>query len=100
MRIGLGQENGQHGRECQRYQHQRLPFQEMEILNSAKCQDTAWKNKGRGEARARVIAAALNLVKPMRPREQYDGDEWQRANRKHGERVRVRINARPNGGES
>src|SRR5258708_16183413 len=72
----------------------------MEILNRAESQDKAWKNKGRGEARARVIAAALNLVKPMRAREEDHGDEWQRANRKHGERVRGRINPRPNGGDS
>src|SRR5258708_1437467 len=99
MRVGLCQENAQHSRKSERCQDQRLPFQEMEILNRAKGQDTAWKNKGPGEARARVIAAALDLVKPMRPREQYDGDEWQRANRKQGERGRARINPRPKGGE-
>src|SRR5258708_23714129 len=95
MRVGLCQENAQHSRKSERCQDQRLPFQEMEILNRAKGQDTAWKNKGPGEARARVIAAALDLVKPMRPREQYDGDEWQRANRKHGERVPGRVKPRP-----
>src|SRR5258708_17042301 len=98
MRVGLCQENAQHSRKSERCQDQRLPFQEMEILNRAKGQDTAWKNKGPGEARARVIAAALDLVKAMRPREQYDGDEWQRANRKHREPVWVPINPSPNSG--
>jgi len=45
MRIGLGQKMVSTAAECQRCQHQRLPFQEMEILNRAKGQEYSLKNK-------------------------------------------------------